>query len=182
MLYHLLLILLAIAIVIVYIVIAFIYTDKKKTTIPFLPIPDELLNPIHDELTLYAGATLYDLGCGNAKVLRYCLKQQPTIHAVGVELGHLPFFLGSLWNFLKPLKNLVLLKRNFFDVSIESADRVFIYLLPHVIKKLVPKFRKELKAGTIIVACNYECDGLEKLHISQHAVQDKKFILYVYKI
>lgn len=42
--------------------------------------------------------------------------------------------------------------RNILSVNVSDADCIFLYLIPHMMKKLEEKFEKELKPGTKIVS------------------------------
>ena len=181
-LYHLIIILLLIAIVIQFTCIVLVYLGKKKTKVPYLPVHNELLPMIYEELHLESDSVLYDFGCGDGKVLRYCLQQKPTISTTGIEWALLPFIIAKVWNMFFPLKNLLLLRKDFFTIKIDNATHVFVYLLPPVLDKLLPKLQSECKPGTIIVSPNYQFSNIKPVKIREITELNlvKKYTLYTY--
>jgi len=47
-------------------------------------------------------------------------------------------------------------RRDFKKVKLSDATVVYFYLVPSVIKRILPKLKKELKPGTRIVSYRYE--------------------------
>ncbi len=137
---------------------------------------------IYEELHLESDSVLYDFGCGDGKVLRYCLQQKPSIVATGIEWALLPFIIAKVWNTIFPLKNLVLLRKDFFTIKIDNATHVFVYLLPPILDTLLPKLQSECKPGTIIVSPNYQFSNIKPLKIREVTELNlvKKYTLYTY--
>lgn len=122
------------------------YVLVKKKIIPAVL---KLANPQKNEL-------FYDLGCGNGEVLieAYKLGLKPT----GFEIAPVYFWLARLRT-LRYRKIKVLLK-NIEQVDLKNADIIYCYLLPKLLAKLVPKFKKELKPGARIVSVGFEIKSL----------------------
>src|SRR5882672_3890423 len=64
---------------------------------PFLRTRKEILEQIFQALQLKDGSILYDLGCGDGRVLGYCASKDKGIHGVGVEKNFLPYFLARFY-------------------------------------------------------------------------------------
>lgn len=119
---------------------------------------------------------VYELGSGDAEFL---LLTARTVGAkcVGVEIDPLRHFIAKVRVKFGNLENNVTLKKkSFYDENISSASVIYVYLIPRVLKKLTPKFKKELKKGTRIVSYTYPIDGLNLVK------QDKPNKLYLYSI
>lgn len=72
--------------------------------------------------------------------------------------------------------DIILTRDNFYNVNLKPATVVYFYLVPAAIKRLMPKFKKELKPGTKIMSYRYKAEGLEQIGF------DKKNKIYLYKI
>jgi len=118
---------------------------------------------------------VYDLGSGDGTALIVAAKEFGA-KGVGIEIDPLRVLVSSILLHSNRLSDKVTIKRkNFFDEDISGASVIFVYLVPRVLGKLLPKFKKELKKGTRIVSYHYEIDlPLKK--------EDKKNELRMYSV
>lgn len=123
---------------------------------PFIPIPKDVVMEIAKTLALSTNSIVYDLGCGDGRVLEACLQLEPQIKAIGIEKEIVPFCLAK-WRLRKFIKNgsCQLFHKNFFNISVTEATHVFTYLFPGLMDDLLPKLQKELKPGTKLVSCDF---------------------------
>lgn len=99
---------------------------------------------------------VYDLGSGDGTALIVAAKEFGA-KGVGIEIDPLRAFISSMLLRSNGVSGKVqIIKKNFYDVNISKASIVFVYLVPRVFKKLVPKFKKELKRGTRIISYRYK--------------------------
>jgi cyclopropane fatty-acyl-phospholipid synthase-like methyltransferase len=104
------------------------------------------------------GDLIYDLGCGDGTALITAASEFGA-DGVGIEIDPVRYWVSKIRVQKKGLrKRIKLLRKNFFQENIKSADVVFVYLVPKALEKLLPKFKKELKKGTRIVSFVYEMD------------------------
>ncbi len=102
--------------------------------------------------------TVYELGSGDAQLLIVSAKEFGA-RGIGIEIDPLRFLVSSILLHSNGLSDRVkILRKNFYDVNLSKADMIYVYLVPRVLKKLLPKFKKELKKGTRIVSYVYEID------------------------
>lgn len=98
---------------------------------------------------------VYDLGCGDGEVLIESAKIGA--RGVGLEIDPLRVFIAKIRVYKNNLNKKIFIKRkNFFKEDISEASVIIVYLIPATLKKLLPKFKKELKKGTRIVSFRYE--------------------------
>jgi cyclopropane fatty-acyl-phospholipid synthase-like methyltransferase len=121
------------------------------------------------------GDFVYDLGCGDGTALITAAKEFGA-KGIGIEIDPVRYWISKI-RFQKNglSKDLRVVRGNFFNQSIKSADVVIVYLIPKTLDKLLPKFKKELKKGTRIVSFVYEV----KLPLKD---QDKENRLRLYTI
>ena len=98
---------------------------------------------------------VFDLGCGDGEVLIQSAKLGAS--GIGIEIDPTRAIVARLRIAKNNLQDKILIKReNFFKEDISKASVVIVYLVPSALKKLLPKFKKELKRGTRIVSFIYE--------------------------
>ncbi|MFA6397589.1 MAG: hypothetical protein WDK96_01930 [Candidatus Paceibacterota bacterium] len=128
-----------------------------RIKVPFVPVSKKIISKIITNLKLEDGQTLYDLGCGDGRVLFDCKKEFKNINCVGVEIAPTPLLLLRIKNFFtKKDKKIKIIDKNFFEIDLKEADRIFVYLFPEIMDKLLPKLEKELKSGTLVVSCDFQ--------------------------
>jgi predicted RNA methylase len=118
---------------------------------------------------------VYDLGSGTGTAL-IVVSREFGATGIGIEIDPVRYLLSKIRFKLNNLnKKVKIIRKNFHEVNISKASVVFVYLVPRVLNKLMPKFLKELNAGTIIVSYKYKIN-LPLL------TYDKKNSIYLYKI
>ena len=123
--------------------------------IPFVPVRKKILHNIISSLELKEQDTLYDLGCGDGRVLFMALKTNPNISCVGIEIAPFPFLIAKIKQLFYFSKNIHIIYGNFFNINISPASCVFLYLFPKALDNLLHKLEKELKSGSKVVSCDF---------------------------
>ncbi len=143
--------------VLVLVLISFIFWLANATVLspdaPLVAVSKEILPRICDTLELQPGLTVYDLGCGDGRFLTYAAKAYPQTKFIGIDSNFMAFFLAKLNT--RKLNNVEVIRGNFFDRNFSSADRIYAYLFPKVMPKLIAKLEQELKPGSKLVSCNF---------------------------
>lgn len=122
---------------------------------------------------------VYELGCGDANFLvAVCRKFK--CRGYGIEYDLLRTLIGKLNVAKNGLSKKIILKRgNFYDYKLNDATVVFVYLVPRVLEKLKPQFKKQLKKGTRIISYRYQFKKDNKIKFIK---EDKKAEMYLYKV
>jgi hypothetical protein len=147
---------------------------------PYVPTSKKQLEKIFKNISPKKEDVFVELGSGDGRLVRYAVKKYD-LQGIGIEINPLLIW----WSrFLarrdRTSKNVQFLRKNIFNFSLARADYLYIFLMPELIQKLLPKFKKELKKGTIIVSHGFKIIGFEKRLI--HIEPDKTFSTYYYKI
>jgi hypothetical protein len=123
---------------------------------PFVPVPSAVLPEIAKALEIGENSVVYDLGCGDGKVLIACSKVQSKARYVGYEISLAIFLLAWIRIFrVKKSRSMKILRKNFFGENLSKATHVFTYLMPKQMEQLEKKFEQELKPGTRLVTCTF---------------------------
>jgi len=126
------------------------------TKVPFVPIRKALLPEVAKALELDENSKLYDMGCGDARVLLACYKIEPRARYIGIEKDLIPWIWAGLkLRRVRQPHNIEVKRKNFFKQDISDATHIFTYLLPGMMDALLPKFQAELRPGARLVACDF---------------------------
>jgi SAM-dependent methyltransferase len=109
------------------------------TDVPFVPTDYAFLPPIADALDIGQHDVVYDLGCGDGRLLFYCAKHYPEARFVGVERNPVLILYARIKKFLFRAKNVEIRRENIFDTDLTDATRIYVFLLPEVMNDIAPK-------------------------------------------
>ncbi len=128
--------------------------------VPYVPTP----YPVVREMLKLSNAgpedILYDLGCGDGRILITAVREFNVKKAVGVEKDSERVKEASLKiREANVSDRAFIIHGDFFEVSIEEATIVTLFLLTSVNEALKPKFEKELKDGARIVSHEFRIPG-----------------------
>lgn len=97
------------------------------------------------------GTIFFDLGSGDGRMIVKAASLGAS--AIGVEIN--PFLIWYSQTAIKKKglqNNAKIIQEDFFKIDLSSADVVFTYLLPSLMKELSQKFYNELKPGAKIIS------------------------------
>lgn len=149
--------------------------------VPFVPTPLSVVRKMVDAAEIADGQRIYDLGCGDGRLLIEASKGKKVI-AKGFEINPFVYFLGKL-RVLFSHQKVQIHKKNFERESLHDADVIFCYLFPHIMQKLSVKFQNELRKGARIVSYCFPLKGRNpKKIIPTRDDKPNNFLIYVYEI
>ena len=120
---------------------------------PFVPSKKQTAESMIKLAAIKKGATIYDLGSGNGKLL--FLAESRGARAIGYEINPILVWYTNLLAFLHRQPRVHVYWKNFWAATIRDADVVFIYLLPWKMERLEQKIKNECKKGAIIVSNSF---------------------------
>jgi SAM-dependent methyltransferase len=132
--------------------------------------------------TLPGGSVMYDLGCGDGRMLRAVADQNPEAHYKGFEIRRIPYYLAKHRS--KGRKNMTFTLGNFHKEKLGRATHIYTYLYPEVMAKLEPVLKQELASGTMLYSLDFTFPTKEPIKIvplivpNTHSLAKK---LYVYR-
>jgi len=115
---------------------------------PFVPIPNDALEQLLAPIAPQKNSVVYDLGCGDGRVLLFLAKKYPEATYKGIEFRLFPFLLAKFKT--RNQKNINIIRGNFFKISLSDATHIITYLFPSVMDSLLPKLEQELKNVTLL--------------------------------
>lgn len=135
---------------------------------PFVPVPREAIPGIVDALELSHDAVVYDMGCGDGRILFACKEKQPGIQAVGIEKALLPYLIARM---KEKSRDVHVIHGDFFSHSLSDATHVVLYLFPELMEEVEKKLARELKPGTRVLAVDFQFKDRERTAFIEQKIQ-----------
>ena len=155
---------------------------KAQSLAPYVGSPVPVVERMLELANLRTGETLYDLGCGDGRIL-IVAAQKHRVKAVGVELSER--LAKSTTESLKKLglSDLAsVIHGDLMDVNLADADVVTLYLLRDSNDLLRPKLEKSLHAGARIISHDYEIRGWRPTAVEHIEASKRQHKIYVYTV
>ena len=130
--------------------------DGDDSVAPYVPTPPDVVRTMLELVEAGPGDTVFDLGCGDGRILMMAVEEFGVDRAVGYELNkHL--FDTALNNVAsKNLEEKIeVVMGNFLEADLSPATIVTLYLTTTGNVKLRPKFKEELMDGTRIISHDF---------------------------
>lgn len=124
---------------------------------PFVPTPIEVVRKMLEIAEAGQEDVLFDLGCGDGRILFTAVEEFKVRKAVGYDLD--PAFCRSINKEAESLgqtERVQAVNENFFDADLSPATIVTLYLTSSGNSKLRPKLQKELKLGARVVSHDFD--------------------------
>jgi hypothetical protein len=152
---------------------------------PFVASPLPVVKQMLTLAQLQPGEMLYDLGCGDGRVV-IMAAQEFGARSVGVEMREdlAKQALGKISE-LSLDGQVKIINGDMFKVDLAQADVVTLYLTTSANDKVKPKLESELKLGTRVVSHDYEILGWRPVKIDNFCENPRlgypSHTIYVYK-
>jgi len=113
---------------------------------PWVPLRKRDINRLIKLANIKPGEIVYDLGCGDGRVLQAVVKQTQA-RAVGFEISLLPYIFAKVRSLLLGTTRVQINYKDFFKTDFSTADVIVCFLTPYAMVKLESKINCELKPG-----------------------------------
>jgi SAM-dependent methyltransferase len=128
--------------ILVYFIFQFVVRSMSAfTDVPFVPTDFDFLPRIAEALEIRPEDVVYDLGCGDGRLLFYCARRNPQAKFIGIERNPLLAAYASIKKFVLRTHNVEIRHEDFFNVDFSDATRVFVFLLPEIMRDIAPKLQ-----------------------------------------
>ncbi len=127
---------------------------------------------------------IVDLGAGWGTLAYPIAKHFPNAEVVGYELSPIPWLYSRLKGMVVRRSNLTLHRQSVFDDDLTDVDVVVVYLHPAAMRKLGPKFERELRPGTLVLTNTFPVptwEPTQTIHLGKSWLSTSNDI-YVYRV
>jgi ubiquinone/menaquinone biosynthesis C-methylase UbiE len=157
--------------------------ERGESVAPYVPTPMNVVKTMLELAKAGPGDTVFDLGCGDGRILMMAVEEFGVDRAVGYELNrHLVD---------TALKNIATKNLNqkievaigdFMGVDLRPATIITLYLTTTGNVKLRPKFQKELQEGTRIISHDFPILEWKTMTPDNEVVKVGTHKIFCYKI
>jgi ubiquinone/menaquinone biosynthesis C-methylase UbiE len=156
--------------------------SNPDTLGPDIPTPMLVIEKMLDAAQLKPTETLYDLGCGEGRVI-IMAAQKYKAHAVGIELSRDIYEQTSGRIKSMGLDSMVtIVHGNALHYDLSPADVVTLYFLTSSNDRLKPVLEKYLKPTARVVSHDYEIRGWKPSRKESVPVDGRAHMIYVYSM
>ena len=149
---------------------------------PYVTSPQPVVDRMLEAAKLKAGETLFDLGCGDGRIL-FSAAQKFGARAVGVELS--PTLVKRARQSIEAhgLQDQVrVVEGDLMNVDVSGANVVALYLPSEANEQLRPKLERELKPGARVVSLEFKIKGWKPSRIEKIDAHRHPYTIYVYEL
>ena len=126
---------------------------EVKRDVPYVPTPQEVVDEMLKMANVGKDDVVYDLGCGDGRLVITAVKKYGAKRAVGVDIDPQRIKESNENARAAGVTDRVeFIERDLFQTDIKDATVVTLYLLPEVNLRLRPKLLSDLRPGTRIVS------------------------------
>ncbi|MEJ5367788.1 MAG: methyltransferase domain-containing protein [Bryobacteraceae bacterium] len=147
---------------------------------PYVSSPQPIVVKMLEIAGLKSGQTLYDLGCGDGRIVATAAKEFGA-KAVGVELS--PALAKKARQAIESLglqEQVKIIEGDMMDVDLSGADVVALYLLTEANEQLRPKLERELKPGARVVSLEFRIKGWKPARVEKVEAHRHPYTIYLY--
>ncbi len=157
--------------------------DYKNNLAPYVNSPEHAVDKMLQMANLKNGETLYDLGCGDGRIL-IAAASRFKVKAVGVEISSSLVRRASENVKKAGLQSQVrVVHGNFMQTDLSDADVVTLYLATAANESLRPNLEKYLRPNTRVVSYDYPIPGWKPIDTSaSDGLHGATHTIYLYEV
>jgi uncharacterized protein (TIGR03000 family) len=159
---------------------------EVRLDVPYIPTPNKVVEEMLKLADVKAGDIVYDLGCGDGRIVITAVKDFKAKRGVGVELAPERVKLSKQNAEKAGLSDKIEIREG--DVlqikDLSDADVVALYLLPDVNEKLRPMLKRSLKPGARVVSHDFDMgpEWKPEKEISVRDEENREHTLFLWSI
>ena len=149
---------------------------------PYVTSPQPIVEKMLEVARLKSGETIYDLGCGDGRILFSAVKNFGA-KAVGVEIS--PALVKRAQQTLESQgmqDQVKVIQGDMMAVDVSAANVVSLYLMTEANEQLRPKLERELKPGARVVSLEFKIKGWKPTREETVQVHNHPYKIYLYEV
>lgn len=145
---------------------------------PYVPTSKKQILAILEKAGLKKGQVFMELGSGDGRIVREAVKKYG-VKGIGVDINGLLIFLSNFYAKRDKLENIQFRKENVFTTDMSKVDIIYMFLMPELMRKLVPNMAKTLKKNSLVISHGFKIEGWEKRKSGE--ISSEPFSTYFYR-
>lgn len=155
-----------------------LYTTLK-TGLPYVTTPQWAIDWLTSNLQLTTSDFVYELGCGDARVLAALAKKFPDAKFIGIEIQWWPYLL-ALWR-TRSLENVTITHGDFLRTELSPATLVYGFYITVMAPKVGAKLVQDLRPGARAISYGFALPGLTEVESIANPKQPKGSKIRMYR-
>ncbi len=150
-----------------------------RNRVPYVVLPDGAMKAVVDRLGVRDGDFVYDLGCGDGRVIAALQSDNSNAQYIGVENNWVVW--GLAMRRLRGRAKLV--RGEISKANLQEATRVFAYLGPKMMAELELRFEMELPSGARLASVQFPLPNRkpdEEVELTGSASHAARLYIYNY--
>ncbi len=133
-----------------------LYTTLK-TGLPYVSTPNWAIDWLRENIKLDQSDVVYELGCGDARVLSALAKANPTAKFIGIEIQWWPYLWAKWWT--RHQANVTIVRGDFLKADLSSATLVYGFFITVMMPKVADRLRQVLHDGVQVISFGFALPG-----------------------
>jgi methylase of polypeptide subunit release factors len=138
----------------------YILTSYRTPDVPYVQTPPEVVEAMVDLADLQPNELVYDLGCGDGRLVIAAMKRDKSLRGVGIDID--PERIAEAKQAAEQAgvsEQIRFVRNDLFREDFRSADVILMFLMTSVNEQLLPQL-KRLKPGSRIVSHAFRIPGI----------------------
>lgn len=155
---------------------------EPRKLAPYVSSPISVVDKMLEAAGLRGGDTLYDLGCGDGRIVLAAAKGFGA-KAVGIEISEALAKRARQQAESMGLQDQVkIITGDMMAVDVSPASVVSLYLMTEANDTLRPKLERELKPGSRVVSLEFKVRGWKPARVEKVELHSHPYTIYVYEM
>jgi len=155
---------------------------EPRKLAPYVSSPISVVDKMLEAAGLRGGDTLYDLGCGDGRIVMAAAKGFGA-KAVGIEISEALAKRARQQAESMGLQDQVkIITGDMMAVDVSPASVVSLYLMTEANDTLRPKLERELKPGSRVVSLEFKVRGWKPAKVEKVELHNHPYTIYVYEM
>lgn len=150
-----------------------------KTGLPFVSTPDWAIDWLQNNLQLSEQDVVYELGCGDARVLVALAKKYPATQFIGIELQWWPYLLAQQRARRQP--NVSIQHGDFLKIDLSSATVAYGFYITVMAPRIAEKLKRDLHSGARAISYGFTLPGLTQVEAIPNPKQPRGSKIRIYR-
>lgn len=155
-----------------------LYTTLK-TGLPYVSTPDWAIDWLKKNIHLGSNDIVYELGCGDARVLSSIATANPEAKFVGIEIQWWPYFWAK-WR-TRHQSNVTIIRGDFLKTELTNATLVYGFFITVMMPKVAERLQTVLQNGVKVISFGFALPGWTPIEEIPNPKKSKGSKIRIYK-